>query len=93
MTSCALSEHDRACIDPYRTEANRLGVALQLCSLRSLGFCPVQLSATPHAVVASLATQLEGSPDASGAYGNRVKTRQDPVQDILSYLPFAQIWR
>ena len=47
ITSFTLTEPDRALIDTYQTDANRLGVALQLCAVRYLGFCPAHLSAVP----------------------------------------------
>ena len=34
MTYFALSDHDHAFLDPYRSDSTRLGVALQLCSMR-----------------------------------------------------------
>ena len=37
VTAFAVSEADRQFLDRYRTDANRLGVALQLCTLRYLG--------------------------------------------------------
>ena len=51
MIYFALSHNDQAFIDPYRSDANRLGVALQLCSMRYLGFCPVQISTAPQEVI------------------------------------------
>ena len=91
MTYFALSENDHTFIDPYRTDSTRLGVALQLCSMRYLGFCPVQMSAAPHEVITYLAAQLHVPSESIGTYGSRVKTRQGHMQDVLSYLGFRRL--
>jgi TnpA family transposase len=90
MIYFALSHNDQAFIDPYRSDANRLGVALQLCSMRYLGFCPVQISTAPQEVIRYLAAQLHVSSETLGAYGSRAKTRQGHVQEVLSYLGFRR---
>ena len=46
--------------------ANRLGLALQLCALRYLGFVPRNLSAAPRSAACFVADQLEVSPDTAG---------------------------
>ena len=76
MTYFALSHNDQAFIDPYRSDSHRLGVALQLCAMRYLGFCPVQISTAPQEVVLYLAAQLHVPSEALRAYGSRAKTRQ-----------------
>src|SRR6516162_8619518 len=90
MTYFALSDNDLAFINPYRSDATRLGVALQLCSMRYLGFCPVQISMAPQEVIRSLAAQLHVPSETLGAYGSRAKTRQGHVQDVLAYLGFRR---
>ena len=44
----------------------RLGVAVQLCSLRWLGFVPDDLSELPRPALLSLCEQLKTDPDACG---------------------------
>lgn len=44
---CTLSASDRAQNPRRSAPANRLGFALQLCTLRYLGFCPDDLSTIP----------------------------------------------
>ena len=90
MTYFALSHNDQAFLDPYRSDSTRLGVALQLCAMRYLGFCPVQISTAPQEVIRSLAAQLHVPSETLGAYGSRAKTRQGHVQDVLSYLGFRR---
>ena len=89
-TYFALSENDHTFIDLYRTDSTRLGVALQLCSMRYLGFCPVQISAAPHDVITYLVAQFHVSSESIGAYGSRAKTRQSHLQEVLSYLGFRR---
>jgi hypothetical protein len=91
LTYFALSEQDRTFIDPYRTDPHRLGVALQLCAMRYLGFSPAAITLAPHEVVAHLAAQLHVPPHAIEAYGGRAKTRQSHLQEILAYLGFRRL--
>ena len=46
--------------------ANRLGLALQLCALRYLGFVPRNLSAAPRSAACFVADQLEHTTDTAG---------------------------
>ena len=58
-----------------RGAANRLGLALQLCALRYLGFVPRNLSAAPRSAACFVADQLEVSPDEIQSYARREQTR------------------
>ena len=58
-----------------RGAANRLGLALQLCALRYLGFVARHLSAAPRAAACFVADQLEVSPDEIQSYARREQTR------------------
>jgi len=61
-TYFTLSRADRAQIPRTTSAANRLGFALQLGTLRLLGYCPDDLTAVPEAVVTFVAEQLEIAP-------------------------------
>ena len=61
-TYFTLSRADRRQIPRTTSAANRLGFALQLGTLRFLGFCPDDLSTVPEAVVAFVARQLDVAP-------------------------------
>ena len=61
-TYFTLSRADRAQIPRTTSAANRLGFALQLGTLRFLGFCPDDLSTAPQTVVAFVAKQLDVDP-------------------------------
>ncbi len=54
---------------------NRLGFALQLCSLRFLGFVLLDLSSLPSEVVSYITRQLKVSSRSLADYGNRIRTR------------------
>jgi hypothetical protein len=64
ITYFTLTEQEAALIDTYPTDAHRLGVALQLCTVRYLGFCPAALQTAPAELIAAVATQLLVDPDA-----------------------------
>ena len=91
ITYCTLTEHDRALIDTYHGEANRLGAALQLCAVRYLGFCPADLQAAPVAMGAFLASLLQVNPTALQTYGRRRMTRGAHFNAILHHLGFRRV--
>jgi hypothetical protein len=62
-----LTEDERAVAMRRRGDENRLGFALQLCTLRYLGFVPDDVRATPARVVAFVAEQMGVSPSVLGA--------------------------
>ena len=51
-----------------------MGLALQLCALRYLGFVPRNLSAAPRSAACFVADQLEVSPDEIQSYARREHT-------------------
>jgi TnpA family transposase len=71
-----LSEADQRVINQQHSEAyTRLGFALQLCTLRYLGFAPDDLTTAPAVAVEYVAQQLGVAPQALTAYGTRRPTR------------------
>ena len=88
VTYYTLTRSDRAKVNQYPDDAGRLGFALQLGTLRYLGFCPDDLGAAPAEMVRFLADQLKVPPEGLSAYGRRAQTRTDhflAVQDHLGY--------
>lgn len=82
-----LAEKDRAFVNPGRGRSarDRLGLAVQLCSLPWLGFVPADVTAAPAVAVARLARQLQvDSADLDG-YGAREQTRSDHLGLVLRY--------
>ncbi|MCU0570086.1 MAG: DUF4158 domain-containing protein [Oculatellaceae cyanobacterium Prado106] len=83
-----LSEFDLAQVLALRGAANRLGFALQLSTLRFLGFCPGQGEAVPFSVLQYLAQQLAIDPAAIDRYGCRAQTRRHHRLAVEQYLGF-----
>ena len=85
-----LSPDDRVFINTYRTPTNRLGVALQGCCLRYLGFFPDNLTTLADPIVGYVAQQLGASPDLLSYYGRREKTRNSHQQRVLAHLGYRR---
>ena len=81
-----LTPADLAFIDPGRGPADRLGLAVTLCTLPWIGFVPDEVAAAPRVVVARLAEQLQVDPDGIRSYGRRVKTRTEHLRLVARYL-------
>lgn len=63
-----LTDADRQQVPTKASSANRLGFALQLCTLRYLGFCPDNVTRAPLPTVTYVAAQLDVSPGALPSY-------------------------
>ena len=87
-TYFTLSGDDLVQARRQRQSHNHLGFALQLCTLRYLGFCPDNLHKVPKEVVGYLAQQLGIAPEALSIYGNRSQTRTNHLRIIQSYLHY-----
>ncbi|WP_225993052.1 DUF4158 domain-containing protein [Actinomadura rudentiformis] len=83
-----LTPSDVAFIDPGRGRgpADRLGLAVALCTLPWLGFVPDDVASAPRAAITRLAEQLQVDSDAIRSYGRRAKTRTDHVRSAAQYL-------
>jgi hypothetical protein len=84
-----LSEDDQREVHRQREPFTRLGYALQLCTLRYLGFVPTDLQATPQVVVTFVAEQRGFAPHVLALYDNR-RTQSDHRQYVRAYLGFRQ---
>jgi len=69
-----------------RAAADRLGLAVQLCALRFLGFVPADLATTPVEVVERLAERIGVSPAALGRYEREVsgRSRREHVEVVVA---------
>ena len=86
-----LSGADRDLVVIRRGAANRLGLALQLCALRYLGFVPRNLSAAPRSAACFVADQLEVSPDEIQSYARREQTRRQHFTEVREHLGFSML--
>jgi TnpA family transposase len=89
ITFFTLSEADKAQIPIYSAPHNRLGFALQLCTLRFMGFVPEELTRIPPAIVEYVAEQITVEP-VLVKYGARVQTRTDHAQVVQNYLGYRK---
>jgi TnpA family transposase len=81
-----LSEADLAQVRKRSGDYNRLGFALQLCTLRYLGYSPHDLAAIPAQAVAYVARQLRVAPQMLISYGARDRTRHQQLRAAMQYL-------
>lgn len=88
-----LTPADLAFVDPGRGRgpADRLGLAVALCTLPWLGFVPDRLTTAPPVAVARLAEQLRVDPVEIGSYGRRAKTRTEHVRLAAQYLGWRPV--
>jgi hypothetical protein len=82
ITFFTLTPVDKKQIPLTTNASNRLGFALQLCTLRYLGFCPDILTPIPAEVLGYLAKKLGVDPNGLSDYGERAHTRTDHLQAI-----------
>ncbi|MGH3863715.1 DUF4158 domain-containing protein, partial [Actinokineospora sp.] len=83
-----LTRADVAFVDPGRGRgpADRLGLAVTLCTLPWLGFVPDKVSTAPPVAVARLADQLGVDAGELRSYGRRAKTRTEHLRLVAQYL-------
>src|SRR5258708_40312444 len=83
-----LTAADVGFVDPGRGRgaADRLGMAVQLCTLPWLGFVPDEVGSAPPAAVARLAAKLGVDVRALRGYGQRAQTRSDHLGKVAQYL-------
>ncbi len=83
-----LSPADLAFVDPGRGRgpADRLGIAIALCTLPWLGFVPDRVVTAPPVAVARLAEQLRLDGTEIRSYGRRAQTRTDHLRLVAQYL-------
>ncbi|MDP8967184.1 MAG: DUF4158 domain-containing protein, partial [Actinomycetota bacterium] len=84
----ALSDSDRALVFAQRGAANRLGLAVQLCALRFLGFVPDNLAGLPTAALEFVAGQVDAAAHELLEYGARPRTRVDHLARVREHLGY-----
>ena len=86
-----LTPADKEFVQSRRGGANRLGVALLLCSLRYLGYFPGKVRHTPENAVAFVADQLELPAGVLADYADRDETRWDHLPQVMDHLGFRRL--
>ncbi len=83
-----LTPADAAFVAPRRGRGpgDRLGLAVQLCTLPWLGFVPDEVRVAPAVAVARLAARLSVDPVVLAGYGHRDQTRTDHLRQVTNYL-------
>ncbi len=76
------SPEDKEFIFQHRGADNRLGVALQLCTLRFPGRFLMQMTAISEQLIVYVAEQLNLSPQSFSQYGHRRETPYNHLQNI-----------
>jgi len=87
-----LTSADVEFIDPGRGRGpgDRLGLAVQLCTLPWLGFVPDDVTSAPAVTVARLSERLQVPIGELGSYGERDQTRTDHLRSVARYLGWRQ---
>jgi hypothetical protein len=87
-----LTGADVAFVDPGRGRGpgDRLGLAVQVCTLPWLGFVPDEVTAAPPVAVTRLAERLAIDPGELQGYGRREQTRTGHLQSVAGYLGWKQ---
>lgn len=86
--SFALGDGDRGLVFDQRGAENRLGLAVQLCALRVLGFVPEKLTGIPEPALRFLCQQTQTEPHELLRYGEREQTRSDHLALVREHLDF-----
>src|SRR5664279_510565 len=81
-----LTPADEAFVVARHGAANRLGAAVQLCSLPWLGFVPDDVVSAPPVAVARLSERLRIPVGELVDYGSREQTRTDHLREVDRYL-------
>jgi hypothetical protein len=77
-----LSETDQPAGNRQQDDHTRLGFALQLCTLRYLGFVPHDRETAPSSAIEYVAEQLNVPPEAIQSYDARIPTRTTHLQQV-----------
>ena len=88
-----LSSADLAFVRQQRGSHNRLGIAIQLGTLRYLGRTLTDTPFVPQRVIDHVADQLNIAPEAFARYGERVNTFDEHLEKIrLAYAYRDYVW-
>jgi TnpA family transposase len=86
-----LNEDDLHVTLKQRGDANRLGFALHLCTLRYLGFLPTDLLEPPADILHYLVSQLSTTAAAFEQYSARPNTRSGHLMLVQAHLGYRKV--
>ncbi|MDQ0495291.1 TnpA family transposase [Paenibacillus brasilensis] len=81
-THYTLTEYDIEIINQHRRDHNRLGFAIQLCTLRNPGCSVVDLPEVPESLIKYVALQLDIDPETYFLYARRDPTRREHLEEL-----------
>ena len=84
-----LTPADLEFVAAHRTDANRLGVATQLCFLRHPGRAWTPAEIMPAAMLRFIALQADADPADLASYAERDQTRRDHVVEVMREYGFT----
>ena len=88
----SLTPADFNLINRHRTEANRLGFAVQLSLLRYPGQAWLPGEQLPSEMLRFIAEQIGAEPTALADYARRDETRREHQLELLSAFGWKTIW-
>jgi hypothetical protein len=86
-----ISYPDMKQIPKSSSDYNRIGFAVQLCSLRYMGFVPEDITNLPKEALHYLSRQLKIEPNCLNDYGKRKKTFRKHKTLIAKYFGFNEL--
>jgi TnpA family transposase len=86
ITFFTFSSSDFKLINKCSTDYNKFGFALQLGTLRYLGFVPDELILAPKILLSYIENQIKVNQNCLSLYGKRKKTRTNHLVEIQTYL-------
>jgi TnpA family transposase len=83
-----LSENDKVFLKNFRGESNKLGVAIQLSTIRFIGFIPENFFKLDRTFVRYISKQLNINFQSFYEYAVREQTRTEHLSKVLTYLNY-----
>lgn len=81
-TYYTFTEHDIELINQHRRDHNRLGFAVQLCTLRYPGWSLANVKEIPASFLLFIAKQINVDPEVFPLYAQREPTRREHMEEI-----------
>ncbi|MGL4759817.1 MAG: DUF4158 domain-containing protein, partial [Patescibacteria group bacterium] len=85
-----LTDEYKGLISQCREDFNRLGFAIQFCTLPMMGFVPDKFDKVNSEIISYLSQQLNMQIHNISSYGNVVKTKNQHLKQVLAYHRFKK---